>query len=135
MLFRSRRWGGVPLARETVAGKYTGARGPAVESFVVEEAGRPVGYIQSWRGEERRGGIDVVLVPEARGRGLGPEAVRALVRHLLEEEGWRQVTVDPAVGNERAIRAFEKAGFRAERELPDHPDGPALLMSIERKST
>ena len=34
---------------------------------------------------------------------------------------------DPDPGNARAIRAYEKAGFRKER-LVDTPNGPALLM-------
>jgi aminoglycoside 6'-N-acetyltransferase len=35
--------------------------------------------------------------------------------------------IDPNPGNPRAIRAYEKAGFRRAREV-DTPDGRALLM-------
>ena len=69
----------------------------------------------------------------ARHRGMGPDAARALVRYLLIERGWRRVTVDPAADNERAIRAWAKAGFRHERDWPDHPDGPSVLMAIEHR--
>jgi len=34
---------------------------------------------------------------------------------------------DPDPDNTRAIRAYEKAGFRRDR-LADTPDGPVLLM-------
>ena len=84
-----------------------------VDAFVVEAGGEPVGYLQAWWEEDEplRGGIDMFLVPEARGRGLGPDAARALARHLRDERGWTRVTVDPYTWNEPAIRAWRKAGF------------------------
>lgn len=116
-------WDGAPKSRaQVVAEGYTGGDRPATE---------PVGYIQSCPDDATCGGIDLFLVPAARGRGLGPDAARALVRHLVGERGWRRVTVDPAVANARAIRAWEKAGFVFERDWPDHPDGPAVLMAIK----
>ena len=50
------------------------------------------------------------LVPSARGRGLGPDAARALTESLLAS-GWTRVTVDPYAWNEPAIRAWRRAGF------------------------
>jgi aminoglycoside 6'-N-acetyltransferase len=38
--------------------------------------------------------------------------------------------IDPSPSNPRAIRAYEKAGFRPVREV-DTPDGRALLMIRE----
>ena len=55
-------------------------------------------------------GLDGYLVPEARGRGLMPDAARTLAQSLLAE-GWQSVTVDPYASNTRAVRAWEKAGF------------------------
>jgi aminoglycoside 6'-N-acetyltransferase len=121
-------WGGAPLARSVVAEKYVGRRAPAVESYIVEEDGHPIGYIQAWTDDGgRSGGIDLVLVPERQGYGLGPDAGRALAEELVSR-GWQPVTVDPALPNLRAIRAWEKAGFVADGEWPGHPDGPALRM-------
>ncbi|MHC3815774.1 MULTISPECIES: GNAT family N-acetyltransferase [unclassified Streptomyces] len=105
-------WGGVPISRAEVAEKYVGRRRPRVESFLVLAEGAPVGYAQYWRAGVADGGIDMVLEPEARGRGLGPDAARVLLAHLGGDLGWRRVTVDPARGNLRAVRAWEKAGFR-----------------------
>ena len=83
-----------------------------VDPWIVEADGEPVGYLQSWWEEEepRRGGIDGYLVPSARGRGLMPDAARALTQRLLDE-GWAYVTVDPYERNDNAIRAWAKAGF------------------------
>ncbi|MFF4341789.1 GNAT family N-acetyltransferase [Kitasatospora sp. NPDC001540] len=105
-------WGGVPLSRAEVAAKYLGRRRPRVESFLVLDGSGPVGYAQYWRAGPEGGGIDLVLRPQDRGRGLGPDAARALLAHLGGESGWRRVTVDPAAANVRAVRAWEKAGFR-----------------------
>ena len=72
------------------------------------------------------------LVPEARGRGLGPDAARALARHLVDERGWTRVTVDPERWNERAVRAWGRAGFVAVEERPpdDEHGAPWLLMEF-----
>lgn len=90
-----------------------------VDPWIVEAEGEPVGYLQSWweDDEPRRGGLDGYLVPAARGRGLMPDAARALARRLLEE-GWRYVTVDPYAWNERALRGWRNAGFV---EVSRHP--------------
>ena len=54
-------------------------RRPDVEAFVIEEKAHPVGYLQVWA-EGGEGGLDMFLVPDARGRGLGPDAARATLR-------------------------------------------------------
>jgi aminoglycoside 6'-N-acetyltransferase len=82
-----------------------------VEAWIVEEGDEPVGYLQVWWEEPVAGGLDMFLVPAARGRGLGPDAARAITRHLLEERGWTRVTVDPYTWNEQALRAWRNAGF------------------------
>ena len=46
------------------------------------------------------------------GRGLGTEAVRRVVRHLIDDRGHHRITIDPAAANAAAVRAYEKAGFR-----------------------
>ena len=85
---------------------------PTVDLWIIEADGEPVGFVQSWWEEEgpRRGGLDGFLVPQARGRGLMPDAARALARSLLDA-GWEYVTVDPYVWNERAVRGWANAGF------------------------
>ena len=76
------------------------------DAWIIEADGEPVGYLQSWwePDEPRRGGLDGFLVPAARGRGLMPDAARALAQSLLDA-GWQYVTVDPYAWNERASAA------------------------------
>jgi aminoglycoside 6'-N-acetyltransferase len=106
---------------------------PTVDHWLVlDEAGEPVGFLQSWRaeGEPLRGGLDGFLIPSARGRGLMPRAARELARSLLDA-GWAEVTVDPYEWNERAVRGWAKAGFvEVSRGHPpdEHHTAPWVLM-------
>ena len=70
-------------------------------------------------------------------RGLGTEAVRRVARRLIEERGHHRITIDPATANAAAIRAYEKAGFRAvgvmrryERDIEGDDWHDGLLMEL-----
>jgi RimJ/RimL family protein N-acetyltransferase len=52
------------------------------------------------------------------GRGYGTEAVRLLVEHAFDDLGLRRVELEVFLHNERAIRAYRKAGFR-EQEVKE----------------
>ena len=99
----SRYWDDETFTRDEMAERL--AR-PDVDAWIVEENGEPVGYLQT-----HPEGLDMFLIPAARGRGLGPDAARAMARHLLDERGYARVTVDPYAWNEAAIRSWERAGF------------------------
>jgi len=66
--------------------------------------------------------MDLVLVPEARGRGLGSAVVLAMVEHLRENCGWRRITVDPDVSNPRGVNFWRKVGFEQEQLIDSDPD-------------
>jgi aminoglycoside 6'-N-acetyltransferase len=86
-----------------------------VVAYVVLVEDRVVGLIQSWEEADpdyRHGGIDIVLHPEGQHRGLGSDAVRTLARHLIEHDGHHRLSIDPAAHNARAIRCYEKVGFK-----------------------
>lgn len=77
-------------------------------------------------------GIDQSIAdPALLGIGLGTRLVRALVDLLFQDPQVTQVQTDPAPHNLRAIRCYEKAGFRSVGEIVT-PDGPALYMLQQR---
>ena len=125
----ARYWDGETFTADEVR---AGLRRERVDPFIVEAGGEPVGYVQAWweAGGPRRGGIDMFLIPSARGRGLGPDAAFALARHLRDACGWRRVTVDPYLWNDAAIRAWRQAGFVdvERREADDEHSSAWLLM-------
>ncbi len=83
--------------------------------LAIELDGQVIGFIQYWEENDpdyRHAGIDIFLDPAFHGRGLGPDAVRTVARHLFEERGHHRITIDPAAHNQRAIRAYQRVGFR-----------------------
>lgn len=139
-------WGPSSLAEITE--EYT----PLIEGTVphrafIALAGRtPIGFIQFyvpalchdegwWLDEHDLGvrGIDQFLADgEQLGKGLGTAMVRAFVAQLFLDPAVTRVQTDPDPKNARAIRCYEKAGFRAVREV-DTPDGRVLLMYCDRR--
>jgi aminoglycoside 6'-N-acetyltransferase len=56
-----RWWGGEQIGRDSVRDDYTGHRSPAVECFIVEADGSPIGFLQYWHATGRSGGVDISL--------------------------------------------------------------------------
>jgi aminoglycoside 6'-N-acetyltransferase len=83
--------------------------------WAIEVDGAVVGLIQADEETEpqyRHASIDIVLVSGAQDRGVGSDALRAVVRWLLDVRGHHRITIDPAASNARAIRAYERVGFK-----------------------
>ena len=140
-------WWGPPESLDELAAEY----GPGIagtvphRAYVVRLDGRPIGFIQSYVAAETHGdgwwlderdpgvwGIDQFIAdPTLLGQGLGTAMVHAFVARLFEHAAVTRVQTDPSPDNARAIRCYEKAGFRAVGEI-DTPDGRALLMYCDR---
>jgi aminoglycoside 6'-N-acetyltransferase len=95
-----------------------------------------VQYSEELTPDYRHAGMDIFLTTSRHGQGLGSEALRVLARYLFDERGHHRLTIDPAVDNVRAIRAYERIGFRpvgVMRECERAPDGTwrdGLLMDL-----
>ena len=113
---------------------------PEATRFAIEVGGQVAGLIQYSEELEpkyRHAAIDVFLDPALHGRGIGTEAVQRVVRLLTEEHGHHRIVIDPAVENVAAVRAYEKAGFRAvgvmrlaERDADGRGWHDSLLMEL-----
>lgn len=126
----TRWWGATPAAdvREELA-----------TSFVVVVDGEVAGWLQvdeeTWF-QGPRVAFDIALADRFQGRGHGPAALRLAIAHFAAR-GHHRFTIDPAVANEHAIRAYAAVGFkpvgvlrssfRATREDPFADD---LLMDL-----
>ena len=64
----------------------------------------------------RHAGIDISVRSEWQGQGLGPDAIRTLARYLIDELGHHRLTIDPAVHNTNAIKAYEEVCEQARSE-------------------
>ena len=142
-------WGGDDPAPSLEDGRLKYARrirdDSSVKCYIACEGDEPIGFVQSyvamtagdgwWADETDPGvhGFDQFLADGNRlGQGLGTRMVRAFVERLLADPAVTRIQTDPDPRNARAIRCYEKAGFRAVREIVT-PDGPALLMWIDAK--
>ena len=96
-------------------------------TLVIEVEGETAGGIQYWEEDDpdyRHAGIDVFLATAFQDRGLGSDAVRALARHLFVVRGHHRLTIDPAAANARAIRAYERVGFKPVGVMRQYERGP-----------
>jgi aminoglycoside 6'-N-acetyltransferase len=110
------------------------------ETFVILLEGRVIGAIQWYANEDpqyRHAGMDMFLDPAVRGGGLGPDAVRTIIRHLIDEYGFHRFVIDPSAENAAAIACYAKVGFKPvgimreyERTDPDGPWHDGLLMDL-----
>ncbi len=115
-----------------------------VQPYIALLDGQPFGYIQSyvamgsgggwWESETDPGvrGIDQSIADVTHlNPGLGTAMVKAFVARLLADPAVSHIQSDPDPRNVRAIRCYEKAGFKAVGEVRT-PDGTALLMVCKR---
>jgi aminoglycoside 6'-N-acetyltransferase len=113
----------------------------STEPLIVELDGEPIAYLQSYDPhleddhpyqDQPTGtlGLDLSIGdPDLIGKGHGSAIIRQFVGELFAE-GAPRVIIDPDPANARAIRAYEKAGFRA-FDTRTSQYGPALMMAIE----
>jgi aminoglycoside 6'-N-acetyltransferase Ib len=122
----------------------------SVHPYIARLNGIPVGFIQSyvvmaqqasgWWLDERDPaaiGIDQCLADaENLGKGTGTAMITQFVEFLFRDWAVTKIQTDPTPTNLRAIRCYEKVGFR-KVGIVDTPDGSAVLMIIEcnRKAT
>lgn len=138
-------WWDEPRDLESVVEEFSAdLDSPVIRMFLVCLDQEPIGYIQVyrvmganpewWTDETDPGarGIDQFLAnADQLGQGLGSSMVRQFVAELFADPEVTVVQTDPSPRNARAIRAYEKAGFRRVGEVVT-PDGPALLMRAQR---
>jgi aminoglycoside 6'-N-acetyltransferase len=110
---------------------------PSSTRFAIWVDERVAGMVQYGEEDEpdyRHAFIDVFVATELHGRGVGTDAVRTLLMHLVRDRGHHRVTIDPSLDNVAAVRAYEKAGFRrigvmqAAERSPEGVWRDALLM-------
>jgi aminoglycoside 6'-N-acetyltransferase len=118
---------------------------PSDSHAMIMAGARPVGYL-CWEPPppealaaaglsdlpDRLMDIDIMIgEPNALGRGIGPRALALLLERFKRDPAFAWAGLGTSLANKRAIRAFEKAGFRHFREFLDPEIGPALYLVAE----
>lgn len=112
----------------------------AVEPYIAETDGRPFAFLQCYRLrnkdyasygysiEETVYGIDQFIgEPALFNKGYGTQLVTEFVQFIFQEKQADAIVLDPELSNPRAIRCYEKCGFRKVKKIED---GQKWLMEI-----
>jgi len=99
---------------------------------IIEWQNKPIGYLQFYETQKETGyhvkepilaepnvwAMDIFLgEPDFYGKGIGSASLTLMLDYLFTQMGAATVIIDPDVRNVRAIRAYEKAGFRKTKLL------------------
>lgn len=115
--------------------------------FLVFRDDAPVGYLR-WqipaRAELHAAGLDEIPAdaididiaigdPDSIGCGVGSRALLLLSQRLSKETNSSLLMLGTSTENLRAVRAFEKVGFRRVREFQDPEFGAMWLMTLSTR--
>ena len=120
--------------------------------FIFSVDGEPMGYIQYWFvGDHQNAswiadhpwlaelpsdavGVDLSIGEPGRlSQGIGSAVLRAFTERLLAQ-GYRTIIIDPDPDNGRAVRAYERAGYRAIPRLYGRT-GDTLIMQYQPETS
>ena len=118
---------------------------------IIEYDGKSIGYVHMYKlNEELMNeyeypitdkivyGIDQFIgEPEYWDKGIGTKFMKLVLKYLFEEKKAEIVILDPHADNPRAIRCYEKVGFKKIKFLPKHElhDGELVdcfLMEVHK---
>ena len=140
-----RYWDGmtVHFTYEKVLEKHRKRIAEGVTPCMIELDGKSIGYCQFYAlepeefgeeferfvsADEKGMGIDIFLgVAEKRDQGIGTRTMKLLTKALFEQDGADVLVIDPKIHNLRAIRCYEKAGFRKWFVIPHHEEQDGVL--------
>ncbi len=134
------RWWGDPA--EQLALVTEDLDNPLMDQRIALRGGEAFGYLQSYPAEAWPAphladfpygtvAVDCFVGPTAlRGRGHGSAMLRLYADALLAQ-GAAAVVIDPDPDNERAVRAYRRAGFR---DVALRPDGDGEMTLVMRYS-
>ncbi len=139
-----KEWWSDALAPEQIKEKYgTRIGDKIVQPFIVYLREIPIGFIQyyyadkvgdDWWPDATPGivGIDQFIGDENYiNKGYGTQLIGQFVKKLFNDSAITKIITDVDPKNQRAIRCYQKVGFKIVKEI-DTPEGCAILMEILR---
>lgn len=108
-------------------------------AWIVEAGGRPVGEVELAQINWRNGTAEIRICigeKENWGQGLGTESMVASLAHAFEQMNLKRIYLRVFDTNTRAIRLYERLGFRKEAVLAPsarrQDPAPVVLMNLTR---
>lgn len=121
---------------------------------IIEYENRPIGYIQHYKAYsdeydeskivdmskyDNPHGCDIIIgETQFWNKGIGTKVIQMTIKYLFQNENADIIFIDPQIWNKRAIRCYEKSGFKPlmvaeNRELHDDEPKDCLIMVITSK--
>ncbi|WP_346936611.1 GNAT family N-acetyltransferase [Clostridium sp.] len=120
----------------------------SVTPCIIEVNQKPIGYVQYYYENEKKDleienyetpyGIDVFIGETIyQNKGIGTKALTLLIKYLFEVKNADVILIDPQTWNKRAIKCYEKCGFKAikileKREFHEGQYRDNLIMHLVR---
>jgi RimJ/RimL family protein N-acetyltransferase len=118
---------------EKVAAHYGAA--DETSRFILIDGETPVGYFQYYFVKNGVIGIDQFIGDESYlNRGVGTETIKIFVRMIIEKYNPPFIILDPSPENARAIKCYEKVGFRHYQTEKLNDGSFAYMMRLEISS-
>ncbi len=97
---------------------------------------KPVGYFQYYFDDDDSIGIDQFIGEEDYlNRGVGTQAVKMFVEMIARRHRPARIILDPSPENKRAVRCYEKAGFKHYETRRIDDGSLAYMMRLEISPT
>ena len=96
---------------------------PYVQDFAIVADGKAVGgigFIPLCDVERYSAELGYWLSEDYWNKGIGTRFMKMILEYLVNEKSAKAVILDPHQNNPRAVRMYEKAGFKIIKELPKH---------------
>lgn len=116
--------------------------------FLILANNQPIGFIQYWDVHARdliekekhdyftgsapgTYGIDIFIGEKSfLDKGYGTEILLGFTKLLFDKYGAKRIVVDPSTENKRALRCYEKAGFKFAGSGNDRVSGEVAIMEL-----
>jgi RimJ/RimL family protein N-acetyltransferase len=120
---------------EKVALHY-GKKSDDVKRFILVEVKKscekPIGYFQYYFASDNEIGIDQFIGEEDYlDKGVGERTIKMFINLIVERENPTSIILDPSPNNKRAIRCYEKVGFKHYETKITEEGNSAFMMRYE----
>lgn len=109
-------------------------QGDEVTPCIIQYQMKDIGYLQFYVIDEEEleqyGYVDIqgkiygmdqfIGEPSYWNRGIGTQLIEETVRYLIEHKEARKIVMDPQAWNTRALKVYERCGFRKKKYLEKH---------------
>ncbi len=123
-----------PVPLERIIEKYgSRVKNPTdVFPYFILRDSEPIGFIQYYIQDETTIGLDMWIgILKERNSGYGTEALKQMVELIHKKHPYiKELFIDPEMENIRAVKCYQKAGFKNCGEIVDEEGDKCLMMKV-----